>query len=591
MVKSQVGPDIIQAIKDPRLIGDTISPGQEMALRGMYGLPLPTEKIDTKVFHLVTCPSCKGKRERNGKPCKRCRTLGHIPKFKIIKESPLQLYRRATTRRTYVAEEFLEAGLYIGARGGKSDKLAGNIAIYEGTLRRHKLSVGEWAYIPVIAFDKKQAQIVYRYILGKLQRSPTLSSLINATRAEEIELKNNVIIGVYPCSFRQLRGYSIPCAILDEVAVWRDEDSNANPAIEVIRAIRRGMATFENAKLVKISTPFAKSGIVWEEWKNRDKLKHVFIWKNPCWQMNPSVNESFLLSEFYRDQDNFEREFGAEFWESAAALLPAERVDMCVAKGVKERFYDSRFNYVAVIDVAWKRDNFAFSIFHKEGNKAACDLVRAWEGSPKNPVKMRETVKEIAGTVRSYATSIVHGDQFCSEPIRQAFAELGVEYRQYTMTQVSKEAMYATLRTLVMSNNAEFTDDLPTIAELKSLEARTGTHGSIKVSAPPGGKDDRATVIALGAHICVEVQSNATTWIKAFSQIASQSRGRPQHGRTMCSDCGRTIPLGESYIGLGAGIGQCMACKEKHGAPTYGAVKPKESAPRLIPDAVVEEAK
>src|SRR5947209_8645207 len=38
--------DIIRAVTDPRIIGDTLSPAQEALLRLIYGLPLSPEQLD-----------------------------------------------------------------------------------------------------------------------------------------------------------------------------------------------------------------------------------------------------------------------------------------------------------------------------------------------------------------------------------------------------------------------------------------------------------------------------------------------------------------------------------------------------------------
>jgi len=52
-----------------------------------------------------------------------------------------------------------------------------------------------------------------------------------------------------------VRGRIIVAVIADEIAFWAD-DQSANPAQEVLDALRPGMITVRNAKLVKISTPF-----------------------------------------------------------------------------------------------------------------------------------------------------------------------------------------------------------------------------------------------------------------------------------------------------------------------------------------------
>jgi hypothetical protein len=58
---------------------------------------------------------------------------------------------------------------------------------------------------------------------------------------ESIELSNRVDVEVHTNSYRGVRGRSLLCAIFDEVAFWRSEDSQ-NPDFEVAGAIAPGLA-------------------------------------------------------------------------------------------------------------------------------------------------------------------------------------------------------------------------------------------------------------------------------------------------------------------------------------------------------------
>ena len=161
--------DIISFIKDPQLINDSnISLAQETALSAFYGLP--------------------------------------------FKKGMLDIFRECTSLQNYSKKPYSEADFIIGRRGGKSDKLAANIAIFEAAEGGHEkhLSPGEKAYIIVISVNKKQAGLILSYIKGKFQNSSLLHSLVDKEFAEEIHLKNNIVFGSYPCSYRTLRGFSIP---------------------------------------------------------------------------------------------------------------------------------------------------------------------------------------------------------------------------------------------------------------------------------------------------------------------------------------------------------------------------------------------
>jgi len=209
--------DIISAIKDPNILGDELSPAQEAALRTLYGLP-----VDGDMAALVA----------------QC--TGRMPEMR----------------------EYREAAFICGRRSGKSDKLAANVAIYESFFRKHKLSAGERGIVLLMAQNVRAANVVANYIKGKIEKSPILSQHVVASRALELDLDNGITIAIHPSSFRAIRGLSVVTCICDEVAFWFTETEYANPDVEVVRAVRPAMATFEHAKLILVSSPYAKAGVL-----------------------------------------------------------------------------------------------------------------------------------------------------------------------------------------------------------------------------------------------------------------------------------------------------------------------------------------
>ena len=149
---------IIDALRDPRLISDVVSPAQETALRALYALPLGDEQ--------------------------------------------LAIFQRATNREAYEPHEYREATYICGRRSGKSSRLAANIAVYEAVFRRHEVARGEVPWVVVIAPTRKQAGIVFQYVLGRLRHSPALRSMIvEPPSQDQVTSTNGVSIGVWPCNY------------------------------------------------------------------------------------------------------------------------------------------------------------------------------------------------------------------------------------------------------------------------------------------------------------------------------------------------------------------------------------------------------
>ena len=175
-------------------------------------------------------------------------------------EAGLAVYRRRTGRTTWPTAPFTEAAVIVGRRGGKSRTLA-LIAVYLAAFRDYApyLAPGEVATIVVMAVDKGQARVIFRFVLGLLKAVPMLEPLIVKSDGEKIELSNRVLIEIATASFRSTRGYSYAAVLADELAFWRSDETSLNPDVEILRAVRPGLATIPGAMLVMASISYGQA--------------------------------------------------------------------------------------------------------------------------------------------------------------------------------------------------------------------------------------------------------------------------------------------------------------------------------------------
>lgn len=209
----------------------------------------------------------------------------------------LAIYSKHTGRSTSRTAPLHEAWLCIGRRGGKSFTLA-VIAVYLACFRdwRPFLGPGEVATVMIIARDRRQARVIKRFITGLLHEVPMLRRTVLAETQESIQLKNRVSIEIHTASFRSTRGYTIVAALLDEIAYWETDETSAEPDIEVINAIKPGMATIPGAMLLCASSPHARRGAMWDAYRwhygHDDDL--VLVWQAATRDMNASVPQSYI---------------------------------------------------------------------------------------------------------------------------------------------------------------------------------------------------------------------------------------------------------------------------------------------------------
>ena len=438
--------DIISFVRDKGLIDSELSQYQETGLRLLYGLPLSNQQqqIAEKALDVDSVPTC----------------------------------------------EFNEATFICGRRSGKSDRLAANIAVYEAVVGGHErhLAPGERGHIVLIAQDKRAARVLYRYILAKLEGSDLLAQLILDVRREEIDLTNNLTITIFPCSFRATRGFSIPVAILDEVAFFRVEGVNVDR--EVVNAIRPAQATFSRPKLVKISSPYSKVGELYRDYTERHSRTELLCFQASSWKMNPSISHDFLKAEYRKDFDYFSREYGARFTDSLSNAFSHDAVVSCVESGRFELAYRKGFRYAAGVDPAGGgRDEFALSICHLENEIVVQDCVRACRAKAPDAV-----VREMSKVLKRYRIRSVTGDRYSGEWVRSAFRNHGISY---TVSKLTASETFLELLPKINSGTVELLDNRTQTHQILALERRRGRSGKDSLSHPTGGHDDRGVALAM----------------------------------------------------------------------------------------------
>lgn len=440
--------DIRQAMTDPQLFGAQFG-GDSFAawralLAGFYGLPLEGADLDT---------------------------------FKAL-----------TGRENAPSESHRELWLPIGRRGGKS-QVAALLALYEALFKDHgsKLSAGEVATCMVIAADRKQARAVMRYISGLVEANPMIREMVRRENSEAIEFNNRTTVEVHTASHRAVRGYTLAAAILDECAFWHVD--GANPDKEILTALRPALVTLQG-KLVALSSPYAKRGILWDAYKRYFAKENgrVLVAQAPTLTMNPTIPVAEIEEAKAEDREHALAEYEAQFRSDIAMLLDVDLIEDCTRPRPLELARADGTHYHAFVDPAGGgADEFTLSIAHNEGTHTVIDLVRGRKGSP------AEIVAEYAHILKSYGLSTVTGDRYAGRWPRDEFRRHDITY---IVSELDRSALYLELLAAFNSGRVELPPCEKLKRQLASLERRTSRAGRDIIDHPPGGHDDRANAIA-----------------------------------------------------------------------------------------------
>jgi phage terminase large subunit-like protein len=168
----------------------------------------------------------------------------------------LAIYQQCTGRTTPPTRQCAEAWAIAGRRGGKS-RIMSLCAAWLAAFCdwRDYLAPGEVATCHVLAANRKQARVVFRYIGSLFIDHPVVARLVTRETEDTLELTNKVVIEVQTANYRVVRGYSICAVIADEIAFWLSDEDAANPAAEIIDGLRPAMATMPNAMLMVATSP------------------------------------------------------------------------------------------------------------------------------------------------------------------------------------------------------------------------------------------------------------------------------------------------------------------------------------------------
>jgi hypothetical protein len=388
----------------------------------------------------------------------------------------------------------------ISRRGGK-DSVASACATaaamgdYSGLLRP-----GEKATVMLLACDRQQAKIVFRYIAGYFAEVPLLRPLVAREVDDTIELTNGVEIVVATNNYRAVRGRSVVCCIFDEVAFWRDEAS-ATPDIATYDAVIPSLATFPNALLIGISSPYRRSGLLFEKWKAHygKPDDDVLVVRGPSRKFNPTLPQSVIDAAIARDPEAASAEWLAEWRTDLADFVSRAVVDACIEPGCHERPYVSAAGpYFCFVDAAGGSgsDSMTLAISHADKERGAVlDVLR--EVRP--PFSPDAVVLEFSAVMKSYRVMQAESDRWGGDWVGEAFRKQNI---RVVPSAKPKADLYREALPLLNAHRCSLLDHPRLVSQLCGLERRTACGGRDSIDHAPGGHGDLANA-ASGALLLV----------------------------------------------------------------------------------------
>jgi hypothetical protein len=388
----------------------------------------------------------------------------------------------------------------IAGRGsGKDSRIACPMALYESLFAADAETIGEQTgTIVLIGQNERSVRgVTLRYLREYIRRTPLLTSQIekDGMLSGSIRFTNGRMIETLPSTADAPRGFQMPCAILNETGVWRQE-GRVDSDREILAAVQP-----RADKVVIISTPFMQSGVLWDFSKRWGRPEPgVLVWKVSTAAMVPALAAKVHKRRRMMDAELARREFDAEFISGLGAFLTHSMIDACVDKRVHEREPRRRGIYHAAIDMSGGRhDRSALAIVETSGDRIWQCLLRVWDSK----TSREGVIAQAAAELRRYGLRAIAGDNYAANFLPEGFDRHGIRYistgERKGHRRLTRSDAYAELEPLIRAQRIALLDDEQQTRELLGLVRRDQPGGRFTINHVSGEHDDRANALAVAA--------------------------------------------------------------------------------------------
>jgi hypothetical protein len=286
--------------------------------------------------------------------------------------------------------------------------------------------------------------------------------------------------------------------IADELAFWYVDSSYANPDVEILAAVRPGLAT-TGGPLILASSPYARRGVLWNTFKRHrgpegDPL--ILVAHGASRTLNPSLSQRVVDRALEEDRAKNAAEYLAEFRTDVESFVNADVVEACVGD-FREQQPCADNTYESFCDPSGgSDDSFAIAISHKDyhNDTVVIDVVR--EARP--PFSPEQVIGDFAALLKSYRIASVTGDHYAGEFPRELFRKHGISYELATLT---KSELFRDFLPLLNSVRVTLPHHDRLLSQIVSLERRVSAVGKDTITHPPNGHDDLANAVAGAASL------------------------------------------------------------------------------------------
>jgi hypothetical protein len=394
-----------------------------------------------------------------------------------------------------------ESAWRVGRRGGKSSSLC-RVAVAEALYGEHYVAPGDTPVVALIAQDRKRAA----------ELLVTLGAILNAcevehkSTADKIACKDlRVEFRVFTATIAGVSGATCICVICDEVSKWRDADTGANPATEVLASVRPTMATIPRARMFLSSSPLGSLD-AHAKAVDRGNTASQRVYVAPTWVAHPELTEEWTHS-LEPNESYWSREYAAIPTEGdALSMLASAWLDAAERDG--ELPYERGHYYVGAMDPGYSRNPWTFVLATRRWAcgklKNAIVVAREWKGSSRAPNDPEAVMGEITEICQRYQAVGVYTDQYEAHALKSIAVRKGLLLSVGERGAGDRLGRYEAMATLLANGEVELPKSDVIRADLLSIRQKITPNGfTIDLPETSDGRHaDYAPSIALALSKC-----------------------------------------------------------------------------------------
>lgn len=393
----------------------------------------------------------------------------------------------ATLKRFYESD-CRQLVLRCGRRGGKSSTLC-RVAVLEAVYGDHQVPPGDVGIVGIVSVTIDEAR----------SRLKTVRDILDAMGIGYRDTKEALYLHdkpvkfqVFAASFKAVVGGTWICAICDEVSRWRDNESGANPAFEVLASLRPTMATMPNARMFLSSSPLGMTDAHAKAVEEGDNDFQI-VSEAPTWIANPTITEA-ATHRLERNERVWKREYAAIPQGALSSVFSLTDIDAAIDLG-EALVIEGVGQAVLCIDPSRGHDSWTYCVARWVWHDKRQRMQVVEVGEVPNASDTRASVDWLVNKGKLHGCTQVASDQYDASGLAVLFSEKGLSYFQNTWSAKSKKTAVDRMDRFLRDRDIALPDHDMMRRHMAEYSEKISRSGGDPTYSGRGAHDDYAAVL------------------------------------------------------------------------------------------------